>query len=131
MAWDDLRLSFPDVGNRSRIVVTTRLEKVGEQVKYHTDPHSLPFLTTDESCQLLQKKVFQKEDCPRELRDVSQAVAGLPLVVVLVAGTIKKWKTEESWWNEVKDALFDCLDPESEEYCRANIVLIVSQKNAV
>ncbi|KAG5588707.1 hypothetical protein H5410_049141 [Solanum commersonii] len=104
MAWDDLRLSFPDVGNRSRIVVTTRLEEVGKQVKYHTDPYSLPFLTTEESCKLLQKKVFQKEDCPPELQDVSRAVAekckGLPLVVILVAGIIKKRKIEESWWNE-------------------------------
>ncbi|KAH0637604.1 hypothetical protein KY289_037519 [Solanum tuberosum] len=120
MAWDDLRLSFPDVGMRSRIVVTTRLEEVGKQVKYHTDPYSLPFLTIEESCQLLQKKVFQKEDCPPELQYVSQAVAekckGLPLVVVLVAGIIKKRKMEESWWNEVKDALFDYLDSECEEY---------------
>uniref|UniRef100_M1AV55 Tospovirus resistance protein B n=1 Tax=Solanum tuberosum TaxID=4113 RepID=M1AV55_SOLTU len=81
---------------RSRIVVTTRLEEVGKQVKYHTDPYSLPFLTTEESCQLLQKKVFQKEDCPPELQYVSQAVAekckGLPLVIVLVAGIIKKGK---------------------------------------
>ncbi|XP_055813988.1 putative late blight resistance protein homolog R1A-3 [Solanum dulcamara] len=127
MAWDDLRLYFPDVGNRSRIVVTTRLEKVGEQVKYHTDPYFLPFLTTEESCQLLQKKVFQKEDCPPELQDVSHAVAekckGLPLVVVLVAGIIKKRKMEESWWNEVKDALFDYLDCESEEYSRVTMQL--------
>ncbi|XP_055813996.1 putative late blight resistance protein homolog R1A-3 isoform X2 [Solanum dulcamara] len=127
MAWDDLRLSFPDVGNRSRIVVTTRLEEVGKQVKYHTDPYSLPFLTTEESCRLLKKKVFQKEDCPPELQDVSRAVAekckGLPLVVVLVAGIIKKRKMEESWWNEVKDALFDYLDHESEEYSRATMQL--------
>ncbi|KAG5630628.1 hypothetical protein H5410_002345 [Solanum commersonii] len=120
MAWDDLRLSFPDVGNRSRIVVTTRLEKVGKHVMHHIDPYYLPFLTTEESCQLLQRKVFQQEDCPPGLEDTSQAVAeickGLPLVVVLVAGIIKKRKVEESWWNEVKDALFDYLDHESEEY---------------
>ncbi|KAG5588703.1 hypothetical protein H5410_049137 [Solanum commersonii] len=125
--WDDLRLSFPDVGIRSRIVVTTRLEEVGKQVKYHTDPYSLPFLTTEESCQLLQKKVFQKEDCPPELQYVSQAVAekckGLPLVVVLVSGIIKKRKMEESWWNEVKDALFDYLDSEFEEYSLATMQL--------
>ncbi|KAG5588695.1 hypothetical protein H5410_049129 [Solanum commersonii] len=127
MAWDDLRLSFPDVGNRSRIVVTTRLEKVGEQVKYYTDPYFLPFFTTEESCKLLQKKVFPKEDCPLELQDVSQAVAekckGLPLVVVLVAGIIKKRKMDESWWNEVKDALFDYLDRESDEYSLATMQL--------
>ncbi|WMV48514.1 hypothetical protein MTR67_041899 [Solanum verrucosum] len=127
MAWDDLRFCFPDVGNRSRIVVTTRLEKVGEQVKYHTDPYSLPFLTTEESCQLLQRKVFQQEGCPPELQYVSLEIAkkckGLPLVVILVAGIIKKRKSEESWWNEVKDALFDYLDSESEEYSRATMQL--------
>nr|ANJ02816.1 RGA 3.2 [Solanum demissum] len=126
-AWDDLRFCFPDVGNRSRIVVTTRLEKVGEQVKYHTDPYSLPFLTTEESCQLLQRKVFQQEGCPPELQYVSLEIAkkckGLPLVVVLVAGIIKKRKSEESWWNEVKDALFDSLDSVSEEYSRATMQL--------
>ncbi|KAL3360190.1 hypothetical protein AABB24_016605 [Solanum stoloniferum] len=126
-AWDDLRFCFPDVGNRSRIVVTTRLEKVGEQVKYHTDPYSLPFLTTEESCQLLQRKVFQQEGCPPELQYVSLEIAkkckGLPLVVVLVAGVIKKRKSEESWWNEVKDALFDSLDSESEEYTCATMQL--------
>uniref|UniRef100_M1AV53 Tospovirus resistance protein B n=2 Tax=Solanum tuberosum TaxID=4113 RepID=M1AV53_SOLTU len=99
MAWDDLRLSFPDVGMRSRIVVTTRQ----------------------------WKKVFQKEDCPPELQYVSQAVAekckGLPLVVVLVAGIIKKRKMEESWWNEVKYALFDYLDSECEEYSLATMQL--------
>ncbi|WMV48530.1 hypothetical protein MTR67_041915 [Solanum verrucosum] len=126
MAWDDLRLSLP-VGKRSRIVITTRLEKVGEQVKYHTDPYPLPFLTTKESCQLLQRKVFQQEGCPPELQYVSLEIAkkckGLPLVVILVAGVIKKRKSEESWWNEVKDALFDYLDRESEEYSHATMQL--------
>ncbi|PHT39465.1 hypothetical protein CQW23_23038 [Capsicum baccatum] len=83
-AWDDLRLSFPDVGNRSRIVITTRLEEVAKQVKHHIDPYSLPFLTPDESLKLLQKKVFQQESCPPSLQDVSKAVAerckGLPLL---------------------------------------------------
>ncbi|KAH0654771.1 hypothetical protein KY285_029653 [Solanum tuberosum] len=74
-AWDDLRLCFPDVGNRSRIVLTTRLEEVAKQAKHHTDPYYLPFLKPDESLKLLQKKVFQQEGCPPELQDVSQAVA--------------------------------------------------------
>ncbi|MCE3215372.1 hypothetical protein HAX54_002116, partial [Datura stramonium] len=104
----------------SRIIVTTRLEKAGEHVKRHTDLYFLPFLPLDESGKLLQKKVFQKEDCPPELQDVSLAVAqkckGLPLVIILVAGIIKRKKIEASWWHEVKDSLFDNLDRESEEY---------------
>ncbi|KAF3634863.1 hypothetical protein FXO38_24937 [Capsicum annuum] len=70
MAWDDLCLCFPDFGNRSRIVI----------------------------------KVFQKEDCPPELQDVCLVVAvkckGLRLVIILVAGIIKRKKMESSWWHE-------------------------------
>ncbi|KAK4731914.1 hypothetical protein R3W88_024902 [Solanum pinnatisectum] len=98
MAWDDLRLYFLDIGNRSKIAVTTRLEEVGKQVKYHTDPYSL------------SQAVVEK--CKR-----------LPLVVFLVAGIIKKRKMEESWWNVVKDALFDYLDRESEESIWATMQL--------
>ncbi|PHT39475.1 hypothetical protein CQW23_23048 [Capsicum baccatum] len=126
-AWDDLRACFLGGRNSSRIIVTTRLEKVGVQVKCHTDPYYLPFLTTEESCKLLHKKVFQTVDCPLKLHEVSQRVAekckGLPLVVVLVAGIIKKRKMEESWWNTVKDGIFDYLDPESEAYSRATLNL--------
>ncbi|KAM3357286.1 hypothetical protein P3S68_024000 [Capsicum galapagoense] len=108
-AWDDLRFSFPDVGNRSRIVITTRLEEVAKQVKHHIDPYSLQFLTSDESLKLLQKKVFQQESFPPSLQDVSKAVAerckGLPLVIVLVAGIIKRNIMEASWWHEVKNSL--------------------------
>ncbi|KAF3682987.1 putative late blight resistance protein -like protein R1B-14 isoform 2 [Capsicum annuum] len=103
-AWDDLRLSFPDVGNRNRIVITTRLEEVAKQVKHHIDPYSLPFLTSDDSLKLLQIKVFQQESFAPSLQDVSKAVAerckGLPLVIVLVAGIIKRNKMEASWWYE-------------------------------
>ncbi|KAF3618489.1 putative late blight resistance protein -like protein R1B-14 isoform 2 [Capsicum annuum] len=127
MAWDELSLCFPDVGNRSRIIVTTRLEKVGEHVKHYTDLYFLPFLTPDESCKLLQKRVFQKYDCPPELQDVSLAVAkrckGLPLVVVLAAGIIKRKKMEAFWWHEVKGALFDYLDHESGEYSLSTMKL--------
>ncbi|KAM3359131.1 hypothetical protein P3S68_022064 [Capsicum galapagoense] len=119
MTWDNLRLCFPDGGNRSRILVTTQLEKVGEHVKRHTDLYFLPFLTPDESSKLLQKKVFQREDCPPELHDVSQEVAkrckGLPLVIILVAGIIKRKKMEASWWHEVKNSLLSYLG-ESEGY---------------
>nr|XP_016434516.1 PREDICTED: putative late blight resistance protein homolog R1A-3 [Nicotiana tabacum] len=125
-AWDDFRLSFPNDKNRSRIIVTTRLEEVGRQVKHHTDPYSLPFLPLDESCKLLQKRVFQNEGCPPELQDASLAVAerckGLPIVVILVAGIIKNKKMEEAWWHEVKSAMFSYVG-EFEEYSHATMHL--------
>ncbi|KAF3673478.1 putative late blight resistance protein -like protein R1B-14 isoform 2 [Capsicum annuum] len=125
-AWDDLRLSFPDVGNRSRIVLTTRLEEVAKQVKQHIDPYSPPFLTPDDSRKLLQKKVFQQESFPPSLQDVSKDVAerckGLPLVIVLVAGIIKRNKMEASWWHEVKNSLVS-YHGESEGYSLSTMQL--------
>ncbi|KAH0664026.1 hypothetical protein KY284_028957 [Solanum tuberosum] len=95
------------------------LEKVGAYVMHHIDPYILPFLTPEESCQLLQKKIFQQEGCPPELQDVSLAIAkrckGLPLVVVLVAGIIKRKKTEASWWDVVEKSLLSSHG-ESEGY---------------
>ncbi|WMV28618.1 hypothetical protein MTR67_022003 [Solanum verrucosum] len=86
MAWDDLRLCFPDVGNSSRI-----------------------------------------EGFPPELQNVSLALAkrckGLPLVVILAAGIIKRNKMNESWWREVKKTLFSYLDCETEDYSRASMLL--------
>ncbi|KAK4356779.1 hypothetical protein RND71_022389 [Anisodus tanguticus] len=126
VAWDDLRFSFPDVGNRSRVVITTRLEKVGEHVKHHTDPYSLPFLTPDESLKLLKKKVFQQESLPPELKNASLAIVkkckGLPLVIILVAGIIKRKKMEASWWDKIKYALISSLG-ESEGYSLSTMQL--------
>ncbi|KAM3327418.1 hypothetical protein P3S67_002544 [Capsicum chacoense] len=125
-AWDDLRLSFPDVGNRRRIVITTRLEEVAKQVKHHIDPYSLPFLTFDKSLKLLQKKVFQQESFPPSLQDVSKAVAerckGLLLVIVLIAGIIKRNKMDASWWHEVKNSLVSYYG-ESEGYSLSTVQL--------
>lgn len=74
-----------------------------------------------------RKKVFQKEDCPPEPQDACLAVAekckGLPLVIILVAGIIKRKKMDASWWHEVRDALFDYLDRESGEYSLSTMQL--------
>ncbi|XP_009588613.1 putative late blight resistance protein homolog R1A-3 [Nicotiana tomentosiformis] len=113
MAWDELRLSFPNDEMGSRMLLTTRLEELAKQVKYHTDPYFLPFLTPEESWELLQKKVFPKESCPPELYLLGQSAAekckGLPLVIILMAGIISRKKMEASWWLEVSNALFSLV----------------------
>ncbi|KAK4363067.1 hypothetical protein RND71_018308 [Anisodus tanguticus] len=64
-AWEQLRLSCPHDENGSRIVLTTRDEEVARQFKHHSDPYFLRFLTVDESCKLLQNKVFHGDICPQ------------------------------------------------------------------
>nr|XP_009772630.1 PREDICTED: putative late blight resistance protein homolog R1A-3 [Nicotiana sylvestris] len=94
--WEDLGLCFPKGEDGSRVMVTTRTEEVAKHLQHNSDPYSLRFLRLEESCELLQKKVFRGKRCPPDLRDVGLQVAqhckGLPPVVVLIVGIIVKWK---------------------------------------
>lgn len=93
-AWDDLRLCFPDARNGSRIILTTRLQKVADYAKHVILPHKLRRFDNEESWVLLQIKVFGKRICPIELRQVGQEIVmkcnGLPFSLVLVAGILSK-----------------------------------------
>ncbi|XP_075086451.1 putative late blight resistance protein homolog R1B-12 [Nicotiana tabacum] len=116
-AWEDFRLSFPQDENGSRIVVTTRDEEVARQLKHHSNPYSLRFLTVDESWELLRKKVFRKEICPPELLKAGLGVAknckGLPLVIVLIAGIIGKQREVSLWHQVANDSSSHALEDQS------------------
>ncbi|KAH0662596.1 hypothetical protein KY284_027527 [Solanum tuberosum] len=92
--WEDLGICFPQGECGSRVMVTTRIEEVTKHLPHHSDPYSLSFLTSEESWELMEKKVFRGESCPPDLLEVGLQVAlhckGLPLVVVLIAGIIAK-----------------------------------------
>ncbi|KAL2454334.1 Disease resistance protein RPP13 [Abeliophyllum distichum] len=101
--WNDIRCLFPDDKNRSRIMLTTRLESVAVHVNSNA-LHRMRFLNDDESwnlfCEkvfgatindderwnLLCKKVFGEDCCPRELNQIGTKIAkdcrGLPLAIV-------------------------------------------------
>ncbi|XP_060180906.1 putative late blight resistance protein homolog R1B-17 [Lycium barbarum] len=116
-AWEELRLSFPQDENGSRIVLTTRDEEVARQLKHHSDPYFLRFLTVDESWELLQKKVFQGEICPPELLkaglQVAESCKGLPLAIVLIAGIIAKQKQVSLWREAANDLSSRVLEEQS------------------
>ncbi|KAH0659005.1 hypothetical protein KY285_027554 [Solanum tuberosum] len=77
-AWEDLGICFLEGEDRSR---------------------------SEESWELLEKKVFRGESCPPDLLEAGLQVTlhckGLPLVVVLIAGIIAKMEREASLWLEV------------------------------
>lgn len=72
--------------------MTTRHDGVASHAKHISDPHKLRFLRIDESRMLLQNKVFDKEICSSELKDVSERISqkygGLPLSIVPVAAIV-------------------------------------------
>ncbi|KAG5603427.1 hypothetical protein H5410_034797 [Solanum commersonii] len=108
-AWEDLGICFPQHEYGSRVVVTTRIKQVANNLQHHGDPYYLRFLTSKESWKLLEKKVFRGESCPLDLLEAGLQVAlhckGLPLVVVLIAGMIAKMDRESSLWLEVANDL--------------------------
>ncbi|XP_016495876.1 putative late blight resistance protein homolog R1C-3 [Nicotiana tabacum] len=105
-AWDHLWLCFRDTNNGSRIILTTRLQEVVDYAKCVSEPHHLRLLSEQECWLLLQKKVFGKEICSQELKEVGQQIAkkckGLPLYVVLVAGLLGRIDKTKQWWKRVE-----------------------------
>ncbi|XP_071930473.1 putative late blight resistance protein homolog R1A-3 [Coffea arabica] len=118
-AWDDLKRSFPDDRNGSRIMFTTRHREVALEAKSDCDPHALRFFSDGESWELLEKRVFQQQKCPEELvelgRQIATACKGLPLSIVLVAGILARTQKRKDWWMQVVDSLSSKLVGEMEQ----------------
>ncbi|XP_049391741.1 putative late blight resistance protein homolog R1A-10 [Solanum stenotomum] len=95
---------FPKVKRGNRIILTSRSDKVGLQVKFRSDPLHLQPLTPEKSWELFEKRVFGKGSCPAELSDVGHQIVekcqGLPMALVLIAGVIvreRKGKEKDLW----------------------------------
>ncbi|CDP12803.1 unnamed protein product [Coffea canephora] len=120
--WNLLKHSLPDDCNGSRILLTSRFQNLSLQIKPDSLPHRHRPLTDKESFELLQKKLFAKEDCPPTLREVVQHVAkdckGLPLTIVLVAGILAT--TEQDCWEEVARHLRSSIFAD-DEHCMKTI----------
>ncbi|PSR88102.1 Late blight resistance protein like [Actinidia chinensis var. chinensis] len=108
-AWDDLKMAFPKNNDRSKILLTSRNREVANHANPDRLPHNLRFLTDDESWELLEKKVFRKENCPSELVDLGKKIAkecgGLPLAIVVIAGLLMKRDKTCEWWEKVADSV--------------------------
>ncbi|KAL3504544.1 hypothetical protein ACH5RR_034385 [Cinchona calisaya] len=104
-AWNDLKGPFPDDENGSRILFTTRQQAVA--LEANSIPYALRLLSPEESCKLLWLKVFDGETCPPKLSTISKLIArnckGLPLAVVLMAGTLKRTERKEDCWEHVSN----------------------------
>ncbi|KAL8551753.1 hypothetical protein ACS0TY_000718 [Phlomoides rotata] len=104
--WDDLMRCFPDDGNGSRILFTTRDIHVGPS---NCDNYALPSLSNEECWELLEKKVFGNNICPAQLIGIGKEIAsncwGLPLAVVVIAGILSTMDKEIHIWKEVRGNL--------------------------
>ncbi|KAL8497231.1 hypothetical protein ACS0TY_020788 [Phlomoides rotata] len=99
---DGLLRCFPDDGNGSRILFTSRNKNVAPPNCVICE---LPFLTDEQCWELLEKKAFGCGICPAGLQGIGKKIAarccGLPLTVVVIAGVLLTMDEEESKWEEV------------------------------
>ncbi|KAL0421806.1 UNVERIFIED_CONTAM: putative late blight resistance proteinR1A-3 [Sesamum latifolium] len=69
--WDAVRRSFPDDGNGSRVLLTTRISDVAEYANSCSSYH-MRFLNEEDSWNLLCRKVFGEGACPLELEEIGK-----------------------------------------------------------
>ncbi|KAH7533815.1 hypothetical protein FEM48_Zijuj04G0171800 [Ziziphus jujuba var. spinosa] len=118
--WDTLKQAFPDDGNGSRILITSREKVVASKDDYTFPPYRLPLLNEAESWQLLSNKVFQQGQCVddegEDLTHIGQQLAkncnGLPLSIVVLGDLLKTRKILAETWSEIGD-----INDKHEEKC--------------
>lgn len=118
--WDDLRMIFPDNGNGSRIMVTTRLSELAASLDSDSRLHEMQFMNDSQSWDLLKQKVFANNlNYPLELEDVGKEIArncaGLPLAVVLVAGVLSAISGTRASWEKIARTINSVVGGKLEE----------------
>ncbi|XP_022683489.1 disease resistance protein RPM1 [Setaria italica] len=111
-AWKEVQCAFPQNNNASKIITTTRIEDVA---KYCSIPHKeyiypmMP-LDSDDSKSLFLKRIFyHKDDCPLELKEVTDDILrkchGLPLAIVNIASLLATKPICKREWERVRNSL--------------------------
>ncbi|KAL7153491.1 hypothetical protein ABFS83_04G172400 [Erythranthe nasuta] len=103
--WGDLRKLLPNNKNKSRVLITTRLQHVAN---YNPDAiHEIRLLNKEESWDLLRHKLFDEMPCPCELEKAGKKIAenceGLPLLIVTVAKLLSETDKKPDYWNKVAE----------------------------
>ncbi|WMV23775.1 hypothetical protein MTR67_017160 [Solanum verrucosum] len=131
-AWDRISHWFPDCGNRSRILLTSRDNKVGEYAA--TNPNEslvMRPLTQDESRCLFYHKVFGENYSIRgsdidEFEKVGEKVVtnckGLPLMITAVAGILSS-KSKLDEWMEVAQSVSSLVNDDDYKQCLKVVAL--------
>ncbi|KAL8487200.1 hypothetical protein ACS0TY_023755 [Phlomoides rotata] len=106
-AWDVLKQVFPDDGNGSRIVLTSRLSLVAAYPDPCTPLYEMRLMNADQSWDLLRHKLFAHQDCPPELENIGKKIAsscrGLPLAIVVIAGILSMVGKTPTSWGKIAD----------------------------
>ncbi|KAH0466049.1 hypothetical protein IEQ34_006152 [Dendrobium chrysotoxum] len=110
-AWESIKHALPENNNRSRVIVTTRIEEVAKHCCADAGVadyvYKLPLLSKENSIELFQKRVFGPDKhCPEHLENVTNDIVAkcgcLPLAIVAMASVLKGMTTlgdHQQWTN--------------------------------
>ncbi|XP_019184033.1 PREDICTED: putative late blight resistance protein homolog R1A-10 [Ipomoea nil] len=104
-AWDDVSNCFPDDGNGSRVLLTTRLAEVANYTSSDNDFfHHMQLLDQTDSWNLFCEKTGKSRGAEFEIigKPIVEKCKGLPLAIVVVAGLFSKLNTLNEWENIAK-----------------------------
>ncbi|XP_031100588.1 putative late blight resistance protein homolog R1B-17 isoform X2 [Ipomoea triloba] len=104
-AWDDVSNCFPEDGNGSRVLLTTRLAEVANYSSSNSDfSHHMQLLDQSDSWNLFCEKSGKFRGVEFEIigRSIVEKCKGLPLAIIVVAGLFSKLSTLNEWENIAK-----------------------------
>ncbi|KAF3455425.1 hypothetical protein FNV43_RR00050 [Rhamnella rubrinervis] len=113
--WEEVREAFPDESNGSRILITSRDNKIAIHASTGT-PVSLSFLDNDSSWELFctntELKFLKEENCSSNLKNLAkqfvEGCEGLPLSIIDLGEILtkrqgKSYSTWSNFWFDVVD----------------------------
>ncbi|XP_047962688.1 late blight resistance protein R1-A-like isoform X2 [Salvia hispanica] len=119
-AWDKIQLYFPDNGNGSRIVVTTRLSNLGYQLDKNYGLE-MKFMDEISSWNMFCKIVFRGKTCHLELEKIGKEIVercrGLPLSIVVMGGLLEKMEPTKECWEYIRGSINSLVNLENDKHC--------------
>ncbi|KAJ4771216.1 NBS type disease resistance protein [Rhynchospora pubera] len=106
--WIQVEKALPDVGNGSRVLITTRSSEIARKADPTCDPYNLRYLSEQESQQLLLRKAFPYQDpesYPHDLtilvKKFTKICDGLPLALIVVGGLLSRQQPTYNSWHKI------------------------------
>ncbi|KAM3206314.1 hypothetical protein ACQJBY_061790 [Aegilops geniculata] len=111
-AWKTISCAFPENGNGSRIIVTTRVEDVASMAchNYRECIYTMKPLNEQNSKMLFSNRVFGSEVvCPPHLKEITVAIlkkcGGLPLAIITIASLLATQARSWKHWESIRKSL--------------------------
>ncbi|XP_047969369.1 putative late blight resistance protein homolog R1A-3 [Salvia hispanica] len=102
-AWDNIKSFFPENGNGSRIIVTTRQQELVDY--FGSSSLAIDFLDYKNGWDLLYEVTFAEQKCPPQLERIAEEIIrkcrGLPLAIRVIGGLLGKAPRTLEYWEEI------------------------------